>query len=138
QYWMKAVWSGAVVEVLEVERPVAVGRAVYRPGRSVEASEEQKVLNRIKTRRRARSRLMRVINANVRRWYDGDGRPYEPVFLTLTFAENVQDIDHGNRAFRNFMRRFEYDTGLKLKYVCVIEFQKRGAIHYHLVVFNLP
>jgi len=126
------------VELFEYERPVTVGRDVYRPGRSVEASEEQKVLNRLKTMKRARVNLMRLINANVRRWYDDDGRPYEPVFLTLTFAKNVQDIDEGNKAFRNFMRRFEYDTGLKLKYVCVIEFQKRGAVHYHLVVFNLP
>lgn len=126
------------MELFEYERPVTVGRDVYRPGRSVEASEEQKVLNRLKTMKRARSNLMRLINANVRRWYDDDGRPYEPVFLTLTFAKNVQDIDEANKAFKNFRRRLEYEINGKLKYVCVIEFQERGAIHYHLVIFNLP
>lgn len=126
------------MELFEYERPVTVGRDVYRPGRSVEASEEQKVLNRLKTMRRARSHLMRLINANVRRWYDDNGRPYEPVFLTLTFARNVQDIDEGNKAFKNFRRRLEYEINGKLKYVCVVEFQERGAVHYHLVVFNLP
>ena len=138
RYWNKVIWSGDVVELIEYELSVVVGREVNRLGRSVEASKEQKVLNRLKTMRRARSNLMRLINSNVRRWYDEDGRPYEPVFLTLTFANNVQDIDEGNKAFKNFRRRLEYEINVKLKYVCVVEFQKRGAIHYHLVIFNLP
>jgi len=44
--------------------------------------------------------------------------------------------------FTKFIKRFNYEiTGLKtsyLKYVAVVQFQERGAIHYHMIYFNLP
>ncbi|MGA9175462.1 MAG: hypothetical protein WBZ33_16010 [Thermoactinomyces sp.] len=76
--------------------------------------------------------MRRLINANVGVW------GYPPVFLTLTFAENVQDIRGANYEFKKFRQRLEYRLKIKLEYVGVIEFQKRGAIHYHVVIFNLP
>jgi hypothetical protein len=36
------------------------------------------------------------------------------------------------------MMRLNYHIGHALKYVSVVEFQKRGAVHYHAVFFNLP
>ncbi|MCK5475371.1 MAG: hypothetical protein KAI71_02205 [Candidatus Pacebacteria bacterium] len=53
-------------------------------------------------------------------------------FFTLTFAENVKDLTKANYTFNIFVKK------LKLKYpyfqyVCVVEFQQRGAVHYHLV-----
>ena len=33
--------------------------------------------------------------------------------------------------------RLNYHVGHSLKYVSVVEFQKRGAVHYHAVFFNL-
>ena len=53
-------------------------------------------------------------------------------FITLTFAENITDIKEANRKFniwrRNLKRLFP-----GFAYVCVPEFQKRGAVHYHLL-----
>jgi hypothetical protein len=46
-----------------------------------------------------------------------------------------------NREYRKFIKRFGYHVGDNesyIKYVVVPEFQKRGAVHYHLVIFNLP
>lgn len=72
---------------------------------------------------RARNKIRRLINAN----FDENS-----LFVTLTFAENVQDVAWANKQFQNFikkMKRRQADFG----YVAVIEFQKRGAVHYHML-----
>lgn len=56
--------------------------------------------------------------------------------LTLTYKENVQDYDKAYRDFYNFVKMFKYNFGISLKYIRVIELQKRGAIHFHVIVFN--
>lgn len=53
-------------------------------------------------------------------------------FITLTFAENVTDIEEANKKFANWrtcVKRIKKD----FLYVAVPEFQKRGAVHYHLL-----
>lgn len=82
--------------------------------------------------RRTRSALRRLISANADAW------DCMPIFLTYTFAENIQDIDYANAIFKSFTRKLRKRTGVKLKYVVVMEFQKRGAIHYHAIYFNIP
>jgi len=52
-------------------------------------------------------------------------------FLTLTFAENVVSRKEAQRRFNSFATNF-----LRAhcpEYVCAVERQKRGAIHFHLV-----
>lgn len=61
-------------------------------------------------------------------------------FLTLTFKENIKDIDYANKIFHKFMVQFKRrckKQDLNLMYICVPEFQKRGAVHYHLLT-NIP
>ena len=70
--------------------------------------------------------------------FDERGSPYEPKFITLTFKENVQCIKTANMEFKLFRQRLEYHLQKKIKYVAVIEFQRRGAIHYHMIIFNIP
>jgi hypothetical protein len=50
--------------------------------------------------------------------------------LTLTFQDNVVDLDQANIAFERFCRLMRKKGDFK--YVAVPERQKRGAIHYHL------
>lgn len=57
-------------------------------------------------------------------------------FVTLTFAQNLQDIKIANRHFNKFIMRLKYQYPV-LKYISIIEFQKRGAVHYHFLC-NLP
>lgn len=63
-------------------------------------------------------------------------------FITLTFAENVTDFEVANREFNNFVDRLNYYVYgckcRKLVYLGVREPQERGAIHYHVIFFNLP
>ncbi|MCT6925128.1 Rep protein [Metasolibacillus sp.] len=63
-------------------------------------------------------------------------------FMTLTFKENEQDINFTNLEFNKFIKRLNYDLykqkTQQLKYLAVWEKQKRGAIHYHVIFFDLP
>ena len=131
-YNVKAVWSGSIVELYEYEYPIAKGETNNGSGRSVEANEENKARHRKNTLARARRSVRRLINANVDAWGE------IPKFLTLTFAEDVKDVKKANYEFKKFRQRLEYDLKLKLKYVAVVEFTKKGRVHYHVVFFNLP
>ena len=53
-------------------------------------------------------------------------------FITLTYAENMQDLEQADKDFKKFIQRFKYHHG-DFKYLAVREFQKRGAIHYHML-----
>jgi len=109
---------------------------------------EEERLKKINSRRRSmlhsKSSVIRLVNSNIWRYFKDDGKPYIPIFLTLTFADDIKDIKQANYIFAKFLKRLNYEViGEKkgfLKYVAVIEFQDkndRGVIHYHVVFFNL-
>lgn len=82
----------------------------------VENIEEKNII-------RSKLQCQRLAKANINEW---------KTFITLTFAENITDLDSANKRFRYFIdkvQRIKKD----LKYLCITEFQKRGAIHYHLL-----
>lgn len=93
--------------------------------------------------RRARKTLRRKINTNAGQWWDDiNSRWFQPLFVTLTFKENVTDITEANKCFKLFIKKFNYNVFKSkkavLKYVVVMEFQERGAVHYHAIFFNVP
>lgn len=53
-------------------------------------------------------------------------------FLTLTFSENIKDIDYANKCFNSWLTSIR-QSFIDFAYLCVPEFQKRGAVHYHLL-----
>lgn len=119
---------GNVIEKTEYERPLLRGLSSKRVGRSVSASKKDKEINRNKVLARNRRTVRQLVNSN----------PDCNKFLTLTFADNLTDIDKANYQFKKFIERLKYRySSIELKYIAVIEFQKRGAIHYHLLN-NLP
>lgn len=75
---------------------------------------------------RTRTEIRRLINSN----------PELNKFLTLTFAKNITDLKQTNYIFNQFIKRIAYKHP-DFRYVAVFEFQKRGAVHYHLLC-NLP
>lgn len=77
--------------------------------------------------RRAINNILKIITDNV----SGD-----MVFMTLTYAENETDTKKCNNDFMKFIQRIKYHSDVDFKYLCIKEYQKRGAIHYHLIIFN--
>lgn len=72
---------------------------------------------------RSKFQLQRLVKANENIF---------KTFITLTFAENITDISEANKNFDNWRRSIKRKF-CDFQYVCVPEFQKRGAIHYHLL-----
>jgi hypothetical protein len=83
----------------------------------------KKIESRARSNIRARNKLRRLALANFSN---------KSKFITLTFKENMQDLTESNKLFKAFIRELR-KRQKDLKYIAVIEFQKRGAIHYHLL-----
>ena len=138
-YNCKVVVSGDIIEVYRAERGFFKGK-VNECGRAGNGfiDDEQRKKNREVSLMRARRDLRRIINANMGQW----GDDVTSKFVTLTFKDNVKDLTMANYEFRQFIKRLNYQVyGKKcsnLKYTAVPEFQKRGAVHYHVIFYNLP
>jgi len=87
-------------------------------------SEKAKQERSERSLRRTRKKIQDILNANL------DDKSY---FVTLTFKENLQDYEKANARFNYFIRQKNKD----IKYLVVKEHQKRGAIHFHLIVFDI-
>ena len=90
---------------------------------------------------RSKRVLENWVNTNAWFWKDKNGYTIVPKFATFTFAENLTNVSEANNYFMKFIKRLNYSVYTKisaLKYATVIEFQKRGAVHYHSLFFNLP
>lgn len=77
----------------------------------------------IKNINRSKFECQRLARSNEKEWKS---------FITITFKENITDIEFANKKFRNFIdviKRKKKD----FKYIGIPEFQKRGAIHYHVL-----
>ena len=136
----KVIVSGDIVEVFEYSKGVFKGfinnNKNGRRGNG-DITDEEKARNREISLNRARKEFMRTVNANVGRY--GDIRLK---FITFTFADNVKDLKEANRIWGKFIKRLNYRVyGKKcseLQYGVVPQFQERGAVHYHVIFFNLP
>lgn len=56
------------------------------------------------------------------------------LFVTLTYAKNMENINEADKDFAEFIQLLNEDFGKKHKYFAVREFQDRGAIHYHMLI----
>lgn len=85
---------------------------------------------------RARQKIKRLITANQN--YYGQ----VPKFVTFTFAENQTYLSIANKQWAIFIRKFRLYCldvyKIKPLFLTVVEFQKRGAVHYHTIFFNVP
>lgn len=71
------------------------------------------------------ARLRALINVNC-------VEPEKIRWITLTYAENMQDTKRLHNDFRKFWQRFKRRWG-KAEYISVVEPQGRGAWHVHLI-----
>ena len=82
-------------------------------------------LNDIEHRNIIRTKLncQRLAKANAKDWTS---------FITLTYAENMQDIKQAKIELNYFIKNVK-KVKKDFKYIAIPEFQKRGAIHFHLL-----
>ncbi len=145
----KLIISGQFIEFYKYELPGII-RGGDKPSAAFlkqwkeecgcdEKTPEEKALSSFY---RSRKNARRIIFSNAWEWLKENKKPYPPFFLTLTFENNIQDLKLANRIFSKFIQRFNYKLtnakGSYLQYIGVVEFQKRGTVHYHIIIFNLP
>jgi hypothetical protein len=98
---------------------------------SFEQEERLKTLK--KHRQVAKWRLLRLIDVN----FDSKSS-----FITLTTKKNIRDRERFSKIFGKFVKRYNYSIfgtkKAKLKYIAVLERQKRGAWHVHCLMFSVP
>ncbi len=72
---------------------------------------------------RTKFTCQRLAKANAKEWKS---------FITLTYADNMQDIPQAKKDFEYFVTNIKKKKP-DFKYISIIEFQKRGAVHFHLL-----
>jgi len=61
------------------------------------------------------------------------------IFITLTYEKDMTDAQTAKAQLRAFIKRLQrLHQGRPLACVWRMEFQERGAVHFHLMCFNLP
>lgn len=128
-YYKKAVLYGDYIDVYEYDTNKISHTEKYR----FDYNKKNKGDRRKSSLHRARQEIYRLVEAN-----EGKFGEYRSVFFTLTFRKNVTNLRKANRSFKYFIKKLNEFVQFKIKYVVVPEFQKRGAVHYHGVFFNMP
>lgn len=132
--------SGDVIEVTEVPQRHFADSGIVRISKdeyirlSDETGEIHQFEHKAKSRldnerslRRTFSRIRDLVNANAT---DTE----KILWMTLTYAENMQDTKRLYEDFKKFIRRFRRKWG-ECEYLAVAEPQQRGAWHMHVLVF---
>lgn len=137
----KIIISGNMVEIYTYEKSIGYNFHTKKNTSSVSIISVKPKIHK-SSLYRAKGKIKRLVNANIYQWCDKDNVCCAPQFITYTFAENLTDITKANKLFSNHMKRLNYfvfkSKKALLKYLTVIEFQKRGAVHFHVIFFNLP
>ena len=126
-YDVKVKVMGDLVEVFEYSDPIKVlkeGKSEpIKKRKSYTKAEKGTGDIRTDSLNRSFSRLMDLAITNHKDF---------KTFITLTFKENITDLDFANYEFKKWIQRVKYNFN-DFKYLGVPEFQKRGAVHYHLM-----
>lgn len=125
----KAIICGNYIEQYEYERPFYWGFQSKQRIPTTYVNKERSDSSIA----RARQNLYRIILSNV-----DETQQNKNLFATFTFKKNVKDLKIANYEFKKFIQRFYFFMKKKYKYITVVEFQKRGAIHYHTLFFDVP
>jgi len=126
--YTKVIQSGDLIEVFQYEKfpnPPRKKRSRRRKGASIGRRYHRNVY-------RAQRNFSRLVRANL----FGLKRMGAPVLLTLTMLR-VVSIEEAWAVYTSFCARFKRGRRDPLYLVGVPEFQKRGAVHFHALVWGL-
>jgi len=124
------VKTGVLVQVNLYKNAIQYGHQ-RRVSNSIKPKIDKNILAS-QASHRAKENMRRLIIGNMHHHKE------KAVFLTLTFKENITELSRANKQFRYFVKRMNGYLGYPFRYIAVPEFQQRGAVHYHMIVFNMP
>ena len=92
-------------------------------GLTMQKKEQGLSIIRLDNLARSRSLLIDLAYSNYSTWHS---------FVTLTFGENLTDVRVANSEFKKWVTLWKRKKS-DFVYIAVPEFQKRGAVHYHVL-----
>ena len=123
----KCVISGGYIEFYKYSLPIECDFVrLHKVVKSKSLEIDEKYQRREDNLSRTRQTVRRIIWSNI--------TPHTK-FLTLTVKDNITDVKVFRRMFTTFLQAMKRE-GYDLRYLYVLERQKRGALHAHCVVFN--
>jgi len=127
--YTKVIRSGGLVELYIYEKNLPVRRSRARPIRR-DSRNRRPTLRRRDSIRRARKAFTRRVWANL-------VGAEKPSLFTFTM---YQGLSYGTSVgiFTKFIVRFRRQCGRSFRYIAVPEFQKRGAVHWHVLFWGIP
>lgn len=123
--------SGNILEIWSYEK---APRPHAKPRKRIQ-KEASSLGDRIASRRRkdnirrTRQRFVKLVSINC-------ARAGVPALLTLTMR-SIVPIETSSKFFAAFFDTLKRTYKIDIEYIGVPEFQKRGAVHYHVLVWGL-
>lgn len=130
-YNLKVVVSGKQVETFTYKKDI--WRDFEKRILGTKPKKEPKQLNAFEELEKKKQKMQFSLNrtkTEIRRLTNANSQLDK--FMTLTFADNITDLKEANYIFNQFIKRISYKYQ-NFEYLAVPEFQKRGAVHYHLL-----
>jgi len=125
--YTKVIQSGNIIEFYEYQNNLPERRKSTKKGLRRNRSSASRRPDHVE---RLRRNFVRLVRSNL------VGTEC-PIFLTLTMVEVVRiEISYG--LLTRFIQRLRRLYGKDFRYIAVPEFQKRGAVHFHLLAWGLP
>lgn len=125
-YNLKKIVSGDRIEIYKY----SIAQEINHKGRNKTGrkgkGKAKMEKNRKEVLNKARNMIIRLANCNTDL----------TTFMSLTYADNMQNLKASKGHLNILFKRLQEDF-LGFKYLYVLEFQSRGAIHYH-VLCNFP
>jgi len=136
--YIKAVRSGDTLEIYEFEKDLPDKKSQSEKqvegfyGISNQKPRRKHIVQRKRYDNvcRARASFRRLVRSNLT-------RNEAPQLLTLTMLEIV-GIAQAYKYLNDFIHRARRYIGTDFRYIAVPEFQNRGAVHFHILVWGLP
>jgi len=153
----KVIWAGEQVEIYKYEQDRKTGINRPRPGvskgvngvsGSAEDSSQLSCVDAVRqvdevksdniekkariegNAKRAQLAFRRLVLANI-------SRTDAPVLASFTYRENMGQLSEGRADFGAFARNAKQVFGESFRYIVVAEFQKRGALHFHALLWGI-
>jgi len=124
--YTKVVKSGDIIEIYEYSKDLPQRRQrQIKKGPRIRISASRRADNVARLKRN----FIRLVRSNL-------GGVECPSFLTLTMVEVVRvEVAYG--FFTEFISRLRRFYGAHIRYITVPEFQERGAVHFHILIWGL-
>lgn len=127
----KIIQAGKMIEIWQYEKPF-IGSRHKHVRKKKRRSKPLRSFRSAYSARQKKKAFQRLVVANI----DAKGAP---MLLSLTYAENMMNLKQGWADWSLFWKRLRYYfKDIDLQYIAVPEFQKRGAVHFHVLLWGLP